>query len=88
MARNTSTYTVASRRSGKNTGPGRLRRTASTSPNTRISTSAIRNSRTLTRNLAISLGSDSQKIGPLRNDSWNRGQPGALTTTRRSARTR
>ena len=38
-------------RSGKNTGPGRLRRTASTSPSTRISTSAIRNSWTLTQKL-------------------------------------
>ncbi len=34
----------------------------------------------LTQNLPSSLGSDSQKIGPLRNASWNRGQPGELTT--------
>ena len=41
----------------------------------------MRNSRTLTQNAATSLGSDSQKIGPLKNVSWTRGQPGALTTT-------
>ena len=34
----------------------------------------------LTQNLPTSLGSDSQKIGPLRNASWKRGQPGELTT--------
>ena len=27
------------------------------------------------------LGQRSQKIGPLKNDAWTRGQPGALTTT-------
>ena len=34
----------------------------------------------LTQNFPSSLGSDSQKIGPLRNASWKRGQPGELTT--------
>src|SRR3954466_11352564 len=68
------------RRRGKKTGPGRLRRIASNSPSTRMSSSAIRNSLTLTRNFDATLGSESQKIGPLRNACWKRGQPGALTT--------
>jgi hypothetical protein len=44
-------------------------------------TSAIRNSRTLTQNAAMTSGSASQKISGLRKDSWNAGQPGELTMT-------
>src|SRR4051794_10895788 len=72
-------------RSGVNTGPGRLRSTASSRPKARISPSARRNSRTLTQNFSTSLGSDSQKTGPFRNDCWKRDQPGALTTTKASS---
>ena len=45
----------------------------------------MRNSRTLTQNFSTSLGNDSQKIGPLKNASWTRGQPGELTTTKASS---
>ena len=66
---------------GRRPGPGRLRRTASTSARARIRTSAIRKSWTLTQNAATIFGSESAKTSPLKNEFWTAGQPGALTTT-------
>ena len=45
-------------RSGKKTGPGRLRSTAISSPTGRMSTSAMRNSLTLTKNASAISGND------------------------------
>ena len=53
-------------------------------PNGRMSTSAIRNSWTLTQNARTMSGHESAKTCPLKNDSWTSGQPGALTTIRPS----
>src|SRR3990170_8667220 len=75
-----STYAVASARIGKNTGPGRLRSTARTSPKPRMRTSAIRNSWTFVRKRAMDSGRASAKRAALRNSRWTSGQPGALTT--------
>jgi len=58
--RKKSAYTIASARTGKKTGPGRLRSTASPRAVTRMIVSAIRNIRTLRRNASAISGKDSR----------------------------
>src|SRR5262249_5265284 len=79
--RQKSAYAIASARSGKNTGPGRLRITASTSANARISTSAMQKIFTLSRNARAISGIDLQNSSQLKNVVRTSGQPGACVTT-------
>src|SRR6266545_4346991 len=67
---------------GKNTGPGRLRRTAMNSASTRMNTSAIRNSFTFRTNARAIPGRSSVNRSPLKKDRLISGQPGEFTTTR------
>jgi hypothetical protein len=59
---------MARTRKGKKAGPGRLRSTARTSPNTRTSTSARRNIRTVTAKNATGTAAvfSVPRIAPLR----------------------
>src|SRR5664279_3346717 len=70
---------VARKRSGKKTGPGRLRKTARTSARTRISTSAIAKSWMLSQKAATMSGKALVKTVALKNETWTSAQPGALT---------
>src|SRR5664279_5727187 len=70
---------VARNRSGKKTGPGRLRKTARTSARTRISTSAIAKSWMLSQNAATMSGKAFVKTVALKNETWTSAQPGAFT---------
>ena len=63
MPRKTSVYAADRKRSGKKTGPGRPRRTARTSAQTRMNTSAIRNSFTFVPNCSRMSGNDSLNSG-------------------------
>src|SRR3954453_21338810 len=87
--RKKSAYTIASARSGKNTGPGRLRSTAIRSANGRIRHSAIEKILQLRRNALAISGNDDLNSDQLKNVSRTVGQPGALvmattTTTRKT----
>ena len=63
---------IANSRNGKNTGSVRLRITASTSANTRTSTSAMRNTLMFTRKPAKILGSVSTNLSALKKTVWKR----------------
>src|SRR4029078_7553204 len=82
-------YTIASALSGKKTGPGRLRSTASRSANGRIRHSAIRKILQLRRKALAIPGNDDLNSAQLKNCLWTSGQPGELemttpTTTRKT----
>ena len=63
IPRKTSVYAAERSRSGKKTGPCRLRSTASTRPHTRMNTSAVRNSFTFVQNFSRMSGKDSLNSG-------------------------
>src|SRR5918994_5650776 len=73
---------AASSRIGKNTGPGKLRRTATTRARISTRTSAIRKSCTFTRNARPTSGRESSSSSTLRNLKRNSSQPGELTATK------
>jgi hypothetical protein len=79
--RNRSVYAIASARIGKNTGLGRLRRTAITKAKTSTTASAIRKIRTLRRKASAISGNESLKTAPLKKASRTSGHPGDVTTT-------
>src|SRR6478672_666465 len=68
---------MPSARSGKNTGPGRLRMTARTSAKTRMNASAIRKILTFSRNARAISGIDALNSSQLKNVRLTSGQPGA-----------
>src|SRR5581483_4108129 len=72
-------------RSGKKTGPGRLRSTATTSANARISGSLMPKIFTFSRNAFAISGKPSRKWFQLKNWPRTSFQPGACTTAKPSA---
>lgn len=80
--RKKSVYAAASTRSGKNTGPRRVRAIAISMPRTRTATPQISSRRTFSHNPSRTFGSASRAYWALKNVSLVRGQPGASTTTR------
>src|SRR5215471_10728245 len=79
--RKKSAYAIAISRSGKNTGPGRLRSTATSSANGRISASAIRKIFTLSLNARAISGNDDLYWSQLKKVVLTSGQPGACAIT-------
>src|SRR5947209_10808248 len=73
---------IAIRRSGKNTGPGRLRTTASPIANVRISTSATRNTLMFSTNACAIVLKYRRNSAGSKNACLTFSQPGAFTTTR------
>lgn len=82
--RKKSVYAAASARTGKNTGPRKVRAMAISMPRTRTAAPHIRSSRTFSHSPSRTLGNASRAYCPLKNVSLVRDQPGALTTTRYS----
>jgi hypothetical protein len=66
---------------GKKTGPGRLRRTASSSAKARMKTSAMQKIFTLSRNAREISGKDSLYFSQSKKAALTSGQFGALVTT-------
>src|SRR2546421_8637172 len=80
MPRKRSAYTIASARIGNSTGPGRPRRTAIPSAATRITTSAMQKTRTLSRKACAISPKESPKIFPSKKARRTAGHPDELTT--------
>src|SRR6185503_11315332 len=76
---------IASARMGKNTGPGRLRRTAMPSAKARITTSATKKILTSSQKADSTSGNQVRNSSPLRNFCLTSSQPEELTTSRPSA---
>src|SRR5687768_3214207 len=72
---------TASARSGKKTGPGRLRRMARPRATTRMTASAMRKILTFRRKASGMTESDSLKTSPSKNARFTSGQPGAFVIT-------
>src|SRR3954452_6354051 len=78
--RNRSVYAMAIARSGKNTGPGRLRSTAIPSASARMSTSATRKIFTSSQNADRTSGNQARTSSPLKNFCLTSSHPGERTT--------
>ena len=75
-------YAAARARSGKNTGPRRLRSTATIIATIRTKISAVTKMKTFRQNFSTILGNASAKISGSKNASLISGQPEEVTTAK------
>lgn len=80
--RKKSVYAVARARSGKNTGPRRVRATASSSPSTSTAAPHTTSSRRFSSSPSSTFGRALRAYSALKKVSWVRGQPGEPVMTR------
>ncbi len=78
MPRNTSVYAAASTRTGKNTAPRRVRRSAMTVAKTATVTTESPRTCRLSRNPSHTRGSDDQNVSGSKNDRCTSAHPGVL----------